>query len=124
MPYALEELAANAAVELYFLSKGKDTRSESIQKVSETLLNLLKSAEMDPPAIKILGDAMHNLSGTDIRKMSDLYSQYQGIIDLFSKLGRLSREELCHLKDFCLALSNSVIAYRASVYGLRTQGCF
>jgi hypothetical protein len=130
-------LASEAAVDIDNLLSGSSMEDESVRRLAGMLNNSLKEdvsenslksfMDMDPATVTILGTAVIDSSSekVSLQKVDDLLDKASQFAKLLSRENLLeNRGELEKARDFCIALSRSVVAYRKSIYDLRPSHPF
>lgn len=121
-------LASEAAIDIDNILSHRSRDFTAIRDLAERLKNSIKMSPagsphslMDPATLTVLGEAVAQTAGIGyIKKIDDLLSEAVKIgNELSSEDPAKKPEELKRARDFCLALSMAVAAYRKSIRDLR-----
>lgn len=128
-------LASEAAVDIDNLLSDSSSEVESVKRLADILNNSFKGdvpgnsfkSFMDPATVTILGTAVIGSSSKNVslKQVDDLLEKASLFAKSLSRENLLeNRDELEEARDFCIALSRSVVAYRKSIHDLRPSHPF
>ena len=127
-------LATEAAIDIDNLLSNRSKEFAAIKRLAEQLRNSIEISAagepprslMDPATLTVLGEAVARASGEQYsKKVEDLLAAAAKIsVELSSDDPIKNIKELERARDFCIALSTSVVAYHKSISDLSPQHPF